>query len=292
MNTTTFDSKTINECMCLHNSINYKKYKKKLLLFVYGMQHKLYTLPKKNKYLFMLLPELVREMSEFILDPISVGHYYKIMDNYNFNNPNIRWECSARFNARSKYFIGKILHIHRDPLAYLVSYLGWDESFNEYVTSKQIQKIDYTVSKYLLRLKENDELDCFNPITKRWHKGKVVHVHRIQNKIIGIDIISEYSNPNETKKKIYIYGQNIPIYSNCIMSKNFHQPGGYHAIDNFILAWAYKKYMLNKNKYFIKLNTSLENITIIDKHYVSFSVKQSCTPNWDNIKSKLGWLAH
>ena len=290
MNTTTFDSKTIQECMCLHNSINYKKYKKKLLLFVYGMQHKLYTLPKKNMYLFMLLPELVREMSEFILDPNSVGHYYKIMDNYNFNNPNIRWDVPTRFNARSKYFIGKILHIHTDPLAYLVSYLGWDESFNEYVTSKQIQKIDYTVSKYLLRLKENDELDCFNPITKRWYRGKVVHVHRIQNKIIGIDIISEYSNPNETKKKIYIYGQNIPIYSNCIMSKNFHQPGGYHAIDNFILAWAYKKYMLNKNKYFIKLNTSLENITIIDKHYVSFSVKKSRTPNWDNIKSKLGWL--
>ena len=264
------------------------------------MQHKLDTLPKKNMYLFMLLPELVREMSEFILDPISVGHYYKIMDNYNFNNPNIRWECSARFNARSKYFIGKILHIHRDPLAYLVSYLGWDESFNEYVTSKQIQKIDYKVSKYLLRLKENDELDCCTPNTKRWHKGKVVHVHHIQKKIIGIDIIYEYTKPNETKKKIYICGHNIPIYSNCVMSKNFHtinptefyqnDKGGYRAIDNFVLTWAYKKYILNKNKYFIKLNTSLENITIIDKHYVAFSVKQSCTPNWDNIKSKLGWL--
>jgi len=102
------------------------------------------------------------------------------------------------------------------------------------------------------------------------------------------------------QKKKYIFGHNIPIYSDCIMSKNFHtinptefyqnDKGGYRAIDNFVLTWAYKKYILNKNKYFIKLNTSLENITIIDKHYVAFSVKQSCTPNWDNIKSKLGWL--
>ena len=271
--------------MRFHHSVYSNKYKQNLILFVYGIQYKYDHIPKKYTYIKLLPPELIQIISTFILDYISLENYYKIIDNYNYHNPDMYIK-----HNRPQFYIGKILkkkiynkfdHSRHKP--YLVSYLGWEESFNEYISTAQIEKLNYKVSKYLLELKYNDDIDVYNVIDKKWHLGKVVHIHTLHNKIIGIDILTYYLNVL-TKKKTYIYGKNIPIYSKHIMEKKFHYGNRYTYVKRFSLMWAYKKYKLYsqlKNNH--KSNNVFDNINIIYTHYTSFTFKSDFEPNWYSI---------
>ena len=287
-NCVSFPKETIQECMRLHHSACSRKYKKNLVLFVYGMQHKYYTIPTKYSYIKLLLPELVREMASFILDFITKGNYYKVIDNYGYsyiqqhhfaNQTNI-----IGHHNRMQYYIGKIIDTNIETDTHLVSYLGWNDSFNEYISGDQIQKIDYSVSNYLLSLRINDLIDVFNIVTKRWHMGKVTNVHKLHGKIVAVDLITYHTHL--TSNRIFVYGQNIPIYSKHIMVKHFHVQRNYNRINKFSLAWAFKTYFLHKDRYFTKKHTSLEKVTIIDKHYVSFSFKSSHSPHWSTINRR------
>ena len=114
--------------------------------------------------------------------------------------------------------------------------------------------------------------------------GKVTKVHRLRGKIVAVDVITYHTHI--TSNRIFVYGQNIPIYSKHIMVKKFHVQRNYNRINKFSLAWAFKAYFLYKDRYFKKQPTSLEKVTIIDKHYVSFSFKPSHSPHWTRIKRR------
>ena len=276
-----FDTKVIRECLQFYNSLNYRKHRNNLLLFVYGMDNKLYTISSKYHYLMGFIPELVRHMATFILDPITKNNYYKIQDNITLNSPELYLQF--RYLKRPKYYIGKVITTPvklntttahpgaspNDGAGYLVSYLGWDSTFDEIVTSDQIHKLDYITCKYLLTLKVNSCIDCFNPITKTWYGGFVTRMHYLKNTMVGLDFISGYLSDG---KQAYLYALNIPIYSSNIIAPHTHY-GGYFTKHRSLMK-ACEIYNRSLPRKFVSCNTvsAVGDIIKIGKNYTSFTL--------------------
>ena len=210
-----------NECAVLHTCINYTQQIKTFMLCVYAIQ-------RQNKvlnyafatHLCTTIPfELIRELYAYIYDPIVVGRYYSIMDNFNYTNGIQKYSIytKIKYSIRPRYFIGKVIGIHPIHHTYLISYIDWDTSFNEYVAKEQISYLDYACVAYLIDIKIGHVLDCYYHSTNKWFPGICTHIHyNTDNLIIAIDTISLVD------KHIYIYRTNIPIYSTLFARRNTH----------------------------------------------------------------------
>lgn len=310
-----FNQYQIDECYRLYNSINQADNLKKYILILWVTERRRDKLSGYFKYLGKLPPELIRELSDFVLQRFNCGNYYTIEDNYNrdysYKNKNYRSFYNKWFLTRPKKYIGKILtkkiklspklvikkiirYLEKPDLTpflifvlrninkvqYFVSYLDWENNFNEYIYRKQISLIDRSGLDYLLNLRPGSFLDCKHPYNAKYYRGMVTHIHFHHNKIIGVDVIIvckwgiRYS---------YIHQCAIPIFSSKIARKNLHINNEYLSFLRYQLSWAYITFKEEEDKYYNKSNSLIEYIDVIKGVNVSFGFKDVAAPKWRSL---------
>lgn len=307
----------INESILFNNSINEYKYKQNLLLYLWLMGEN--KSMKPFEYFKIIPYELIREISEFLIlgkkrmyyQVIDNYTFYEKVKLYRLTHPSLLkcswWQKRLRTpfvgkcikdksinNKLSEILISnittylenknhKILTIFSlNKLVkklYYISYIGWTDNHNEYVSRKQISLIDNTKNKWS-NINIGYFMDCQHPIDKKYYRGMITKIHYSNGSIIGVDVIIICPLVALRGRYNYVWIPNIPLYSNRIIDANIHNRGEYTSFLRYQLSWIYVTYKNNYDLYYSGKSNKIEYIQVLRYVNTEFKIKNSMTPKW------------